>query len=962
MDAAAKETQQTPAVPTVGALVARAVSPRATGEQRERAFAEIVRRFQDMAFGLAYAVLGDAALAEDAAQEAFLSAWRELDNLREPDAFPGWFRQIVRTQCSRLTRNKRLPTVSFEGSPAALFAAAPERDCDPLKRAERAEVTGAVHAALGALPEHERMATALYYIGGHDQAAIAAFLGVPVTTVKKRIHSARQRLRERMAPYVIPADDLTPGEAAVQDALRSRRPSRTEAFSDAVLLWRALDDNDAPAVATLLKKTKNGAASALLALREPGSGLPPLHVAARRGCPACVAALLDGGADPRAAAGDDGATPLHALAAGSARAEVAERLLAAGADVNARDAKGRTPLYVAARAATPTAGDAADHWGLCELLVAKGATVDPHSAAALDRDRDLGTVLTVRDPDEGGTPLHWAARAGWRKSLCALLTAGADVHAADARGHTPLRWAASPGRGAGPNRQAVKWLTEHGAKADIFTAALLGDTARVEALLAENPALANARDADGATPLMLASWSGARGVAEHLLERGGDVRAKDAAGRTAASCVSKTAPDAGLYELLLAAGAEPDLRAALALGREDLVRAALARDPAAAASPDLLEWAVDADLPSAKLLLLFESGAAREIVHAAALGLTDAVRAILDTDPDAVRHRNGGRNTALHRAAQRGHAEVVRLLLDQGAAVGAVADDGATPLHRAAAGGHVAVLRLLLDAGADPAARDHCGETPLALAAAHAGAEAVSLLAEGGAPVNAAGAGRQTPLHRAAERGDAAADTVRALLANGARTDARNYYGAAPLHVAARVDAPAVAALLLEAGADKLARDDWHRTPLHVAAWFDAAGVAAALLEAGVSVAELAYGFSTPLHTAAQNGSRRVAELLLARGADVNAATDFKRTPLHDAVQGGQYDLARLLLAHSADPNACNDRGMAPLHWAAASGKADVVRLLLEHGADQSLRSGKGKTAAEHAAGHGHAEVVRLLA
>jgi DNA-directed RNA polymerase specialized sigma24 family protein len=59
------------------------------------AFTQIVCRFQAMAYGYAYAILGDLILAEDAAQEAFLEAHRKLDNLREPAAFPGWFRRIV---------------------------------------------------------------------------------------------------------------------------------------------------------------------------------------------------------------------------------------------------------------------------------------------------------------------------------------------------------------------------------------------------------------------------------------------------------------------------------------------------------------------------------------------------------------------------------------------------------------------------------------------------------------------------------------------------------------------------------------------------------------------------------------------------------------------------------------------------------------------------------------------------
>ncbi|MCZ6635422.1 MAG: sigma factor [bacterium] len=70
------------------------------------AYGAIVHRFQDMAVGYAYSVLGDFHLAEDASQEAFLSAYLDLPKLRKPEVFPGWFRRTVFKYCDRLTRGK----------------------------------------------------------------------------------------------------------------------------------------------------------------------------------------------------------------------------------------------------------------------------------------------------------------------------------------------------------------------------------------------------------------------------------------------------------------------------------------------------------------------------------------------------------------------------------------------------------------------------------------------------------------------------------------------------------------------------------------------------------------------------------------------------------------------------------------------------------------------------------------
>lgn len=83
--------------------IAKATDPSAAPAERHEAFGELVLRFQDMAFACAYAVLGDSYLAEDVAQEAFVVAWQKLDQLRDPNAFAGWLKRIVLTQCNRLT-------------------------------------------------------------------------------------------------------------------------------------------------------------------------------------------------------------------------------------------------------------------------------------------------------------------------------------------------------------------------------------------------------------------------------------------------------------------------------------------------------------------------------------------------------------------------------------------------------------------------------------------------------------------------------------------------------------------------------------------------------------------------------------------------------------------------------------------------------------------------------------------
>ena len=120
-----------------------------------------------------------------------------LHQLRQPAAFPGWFRCIVLKHCDRITRRKQLRT-----APLHTAATAPANGLSPDQAMEKREMQETVLAAIRALPEHQRMATTLFYINGYSQKDISEFLDVPVTTVKKRLHDARTRLKERMINMV----------------------------------------------------------------------------------------------------------------------------------------------------------------------------------------------------------------------------------------------------------------------------------------------------------------------------------------------------------------------------------------------------------------------------------------------------------------------------------------------------------------------------------------------------------------------------------------------------------------------------------------------------------------------------------------------------------------------------------------------------------------------------------------
>lgn len=197
-------------------LVLRATKSNATLAAKHEAFAELVKRFQDMAYACAYAVLGDLHLAQDAAQEAFISAWQKLSQLRQPEAFPGWFRRIVLTECHRLKRGNRLRFVSLDDG-----ARVPSADADPQAAIERDELAKAVLTAIEMLPENERIVVVLFYVKEYSHRDISAFLEVPLTTVAKRLYSARVRLRGMVM-------------AGFKNDLAAHRPSRNGSFAKKV--------------------------------------------------------------------------------------------------------------------------------------------------------------------------------------------------------------------------------------------------------------------------------------------------------------------------------------------------------------------------------------------------------------------------------------------------------------------------------------------------------------------------------------------------------------------------------------------------------------------------------------------------------------------------------------------------------------------------------------------------------
>ncbi|HEX2883775.1 MAG TPA: RNA polymerase sigma factor [Candidatus Limnocylindria bacterium] len=160
------------------------------------AYEELVRRYQELAFRVAYLVLGDADDARDAAQDGFVRAWKAIGTFR-PGAEPRpWLLRIV----GNAARNRRRGGARHAS--AVLRAAEDHRQVDAAPSAEAAvlarEARDELLATLARLREDDRLVISLRWLLGLSEAEVAATLGVPRGTVKSRLSRAMARLRDEL--------------------------------------------------------------------------------------------------------------------------------------------------------------------------------------------------------------------------------------------------------------------------------------------------------------------------------------------------------------------------------------------------------------------------------------------------------------------------------------------------------------------------------------------------------------------------------------------------------------------------------------------------------------------------------------------------------------------------------------------------------------------------------------------
>ena len=408
-------------------------------------------------------------------------------------------------------------------------------------------------------------------------------------------------------------------------------------------------------------------------------GASRLHRAAATKTQHQVRELIDQGADPNAR-NWRGETPLHRAAIRNPDLDVHRALIDAGADVNARDETDATPLHRAAHNAAPARTGFLIEAGADVHARDKDGATPLHNAVESGRDAIIGRLIaagaSLDDRDRAGAaPLHRAVEKGWAEGAKTLLNHGADPNAGDNQGRTPLHRAYAAGRPdmvnrlleAGANLEAqdhtgrvpIQHLhgpDEDGGRGEHEQEARANDRSQSFRTDAQDSRriqnAVNPADPEGRTPLHRAAEEGACLGVHRLLQEGADPNTADRDRVTPLHLGAGRTDGAEVVERLLAAGATPHAR--------------------------------------------------------------DSERS----------------QTPLHLAVQSDSPEAVNYLLKANANPNAPDTDGATPLHYAASNRSPDVAQALVKAGADPNARDNAGRTPIDVATARDSTPTVNVLLE----------------------------------------------------------------------------------------------------------------------------------------------------------------------------------------------------------------------------------------
>lgn len=666
--------------------------------------------------------------------------------------------------------------------------------------------------------------------------------------------------------------------------------------------------------------------------------------------------LLDRGASPQAT-NDFHRTALHYAAALGAY-NIAECLIERGADATLQDAAGRTPLHWAA-----LAGEA----GLVHLLLKHKA---PRDIEDTNGHTALSYAIKLGEEEIAQTLIRWGAQLSQNTRRTAFLDAAQKGHhgiiALLKKGNSSkkaLLLALKAGN--------LEWIADlflHGAEVNtpfksgrfpLHYAADNGHSKTAQFLIGQGAALW-ALDGNEETPLDIAKKKG-HSVLVELFDNQAKLNHEliKATKKGEMSSIQALLKKGAQVSGCTASWATP-LHVACATGNEKLVRLLLKNNAdinahdSEGSTP--LHWATGSTNP-------------------------DIIQLLCDSSVDTESCDNYG-YTALHWAARAGVTDMVRKLIESGAEINRPASDGKTPLYLAAEAGESKTAHLLLARGGKLNPYD-LQESELFYTPPNGHTIQKRLKAQ---------VVLDEQLFKAAKRGSLI--TIKALLARGARVNARDTLLRTPLHYAAQKGYLKIVSLLLDHGARVRVYDTNKATPMSLAAARNFREIvellenhnplhrelfkavkenslerAEELLKKGAQVQARNYNEETPLHIAVSLGLEKMVDLLLLYNANLHATDSKKRTvqdrarekthrgimrrlkdqqqkdeELFKVIVRGNIRKIEPLLTKGARIMARNCQQRTPLHYACFYGHIPIVSLLLKHGADPEARDEQGHT------------------
>ncbi|MBQ7159244.1 MAG: ankyrin repeat domain-containing protein [Treponema sp.] len=695
---------------------------------------------------------------------------------------------------------------------------------------------------------------------------------------------------------------------------------------------------------------------------------------------------------------EDGNTALH-LAARLNEADLCSFLIIKGADIEATNTVGNTPILEAVKngsfeatkvLATMNANIFAkdvDEIPAIELALAQGP--DWYDTMI---NQQTGKIRSV----DGESIVHYFVKTKDETAIDICIRNNIPLSVKDNGGNTPLAVAFQDAKDSAAIRIAAKlilagselvrgdfdyfedsikthnvMLRFHDGQTPLHIATISGHTGIVDYLLKNNGSIRiqdmlQAQDISGASPLHEAVRYGHADIVKLLLASGANVNALDAMGKTPFLLIIPVQSQQAIYTQLLGAGAkatQKDMYGDTVLHivtmgdtTNDVLKLLVARGAPInernkqGVTP--LQLAVEKNL-GAHVLFYANSGAdinAEDMQSNTPLTLalhkktSDMIQTLITKQN--VNSKDSSGNTPLHTAILHDAPfEYIQYIVSTGADVNARNKDGDSVLYLATQKNMKNAGELLIDKGADIFATNMQNYSPLRLALEEGGDVQDWIITS--RTMNMTDGSGNTPLHYASEwKLD---NAVLSLIEKGAKINATNANGETALFSAVKADSPSTINVLAENGIvtdarNNLTRDHLGNTPLHAAGRWNAMNAAQTLLLFGMNVNAQNLSGKTPLSDCCRSGKTEMAQLLIANGADVNATDVTGRSVLLDAVQAHNENMVSLLLRNGANPQIQDMSGRNAYHEAAMNTNIAIITMLRNAGGNPLSRDRYGET------------------